>query len=73
MGSATGDVQGLVGRRAVYTAPEEVGRAAIRYFARAVGDPCRLYVDAEYARKHGYEDVIAPAHLRVRDQPVHAR
>ncbi len=60
MGSATGGVQGLVGRRAVYTAPEEVGRAAIRYFARAVGDPCRLYVDAEYARKHGYEDVIAP-------------
>ena len=50
----------MIGRRAVYTAPEEVGRAAIRYFARAIGDPCRLYVDAGYARAHGYEDVIAP-------------
>ena len=60
MALTTRELDGFVGRRAVYTAPEEVGRAAIRYFARAVGDPCRLYVDAGYARRHGYEDVIAP-------------
>ena len=54
------DLSGLVGRRAVYTAPDEVGRASIRYFAKAVGDPCPLYTDAEYAGRHGYEDVVAP-------------
>ena len=60
MGLATDELRSLIGRRAVYTAPDEVGRAAIRYFAAAVGDSCPLYVDAEYARRHGYEDVIAP-------------
>ena len=73
MGSATGDVQGLVGRRAVYTAPEEVGRAAIRYFARAVGDPCRLYVGRGVRPEARVRGCDSPAHLRVRDQPVHAR
>ena len=60
MALTTRDLGELVGRRAVYTAPDEVGRASIRYFAKAVGDPCPLYVDAEYARRHGYEDVVAP-------------
>ena len=60
MALANDKLRSLIGRRAVYTAPEEVGKAAIRYFAKAVGDPCPLYVDAEYARAHGYEDVIAP-------------
>lgn len=60
MALTTRDLGELIGRRAVYTAPDEVGRASIRYFARAIGDPCPLYVDAEYARRHGYEDVVAP-------------
>lgn len=34
----TDDIRAMVGREVVYTAPEELGRAAIRYFARATGD-----------------------------------
>ncbi len=34
-----------VGAEVVYTAPEEIGRAAIRYFARAVGDDNPVYGD----------------------------
>lgn len=38
----TDELRALVGRTAVYTAPEPLGRAALRYFATAVGDtnPC---------------------------------
>jgi acyl dehydratase len=43
-----------------YTAPEEIGRASIRYFALAIGDDNPLYVDDEYARATGYPSVIAP-------------
>jgi acyl dehydratase len=50
-------------RRASYTAPETMGRAAFRYFARAIGDDNPLYVDADYARSAGYRDVIAPLTL----------
>ncbi|MFI6531951.1 MaoC family dehydratase N-terminal domain-containing protein [Nonomuraea sp. NPDC050547] len=46
-----------------YTAPEELGRAAIRYFAQAVGDANPLYTDDAYAREHGYDGVIAPPTL----------
>ncbi|MEV4898921.1 MaoC family dehydratase N-terminal domain-containing protein, partial [Nonomuraea sp. NPDC055795] len=46
-----------------YTAPEELGRAAIRYFAEAVGDANPLYTDDAYAREHGYDGVIAPPTL----------
>ncbi|MEV0585406.1 MaoC family dehydratase N-terminal domain-containing protein [Nonomuraea sp. NPDC050310] len=46
-----------------YTAPEELGRAAIRYFAQAVGDDNPLYTDEDYAREHGYAGVIAPPTL----------
>ncbi|QWF20847.1 MaoC family dehydratase N-terminal domain-containing protein [Nocardioides sp. LMS-CY] len=34
----TDEVRALVGRTATYTAPEPLGRAAIRYFALATGD-----------------------------------
>ncbi|WP_327084989.1 MaoC family dehydratase N-terminal domain-containing protein [Nonomuraea sp. NBC_01738] len=47
----------------VYTAPEELGRAAIRYFAQAVGDDNPLYTDDAYARAHGYDGVVAPPTL----------
>lgn len=53
-------VKACIGQKAVYTAPEEIGRAAIRYFALAIGDDNPLYTDPSYARANGYEDVIAP-------------
>jgi len=57
------DIKALVGREVSYTAPEELGRAAIRYFALAVGDDNPLYTDDAYARRHGHDGVIAPPTL----------
>ena len=56
----TAEIEAMVGSTISYTAPEEVGRASIRYFAHAIGDLNPLYLDAEYARSHGFRDVIAP-------------
>ena len=56
----TPEIAALVGKEVRYTAPEEVGRASIRYFALAVGDDNPLYTDPAYAREHGHPDVIAP-------------
>ncbi|MFF3501750.1 MaoC family dehydratase N-terminal domain-containing protein [Streptomyces sp. NPDC003247] len=53
----------LTGRTAVYTAPEELGRAAIRYFALATGNGDPLHLDPAYARAHGHPDVVAPPTL----------
>lgn len=63
MSLLTDDLRAMVGREVSYTAPEELGRAAIRYFATAVGDANPLYTDADFAREHGYGDVIAPPTL----------
>ena len=38
MSLVTDEVRALVGRSRTYTAPEPLGRAAIRYFAMATGD-----------------------------------
>ena len=59
----TDEVRAMVGRSVSFTAPEELGRASMRYFARAVGDDNPLYTDASYARRHGYPDVVAPPTL----------
>lgn len=59
----TDALRARIGQTASYTAPEPLGRAAIRYFAVAVGDDNRLYTDPGYAREHGYHDVIAPPTL----------
>jgi acyl dehydratase len=56
----TDDLRARIGETAVYTAPEPVGRAAIRYYALAVGDHNPLYTDAAAATEAGYTDVIAP-------------
>ena len=56
----TDELRSRIGETAVYTAPEPVGRAAIRYYALAVGDANPLYTDAEAAASAGYADVIAP-------------
>jgi len=38
----------------------EVERGQIRRFAEAVGDSNPMWVDRDYARSQGYDDVIAP-------------
>ncbi|MCH8088956.1 MAG: MaoC family dehydratase N-terminal domain-containing protein [Chloroflexi bacterium] len=48
--SILAELKKMVGREMVITGPEEVGRAAIRYFAQAIGDMNPLYLDEEYAR-----------------------
>ncbi|MGI5328820.1 FAS1-like dehydratase domain-containing protein [Actinomadura nitritigenes] len=63
MSLLTEEMKALIGSEAVYTAPEELGRASIRYFAQAVGDDNPLYTDDAYAREHGYGGVIAPPTL----------
>jgi acyl dehydratase len=59
----TDEVRSWIGREAIYTAPEELGRAAIRYFAQAVGDDDPLYTDDAHAQRHGHPSVIAPPTL----------
>jgi acyl dehydratase len=56
----TDEIKAMVGREVSYTAPEEIGRASIRYFALAIGDDNPLYTDAEFAMANGYPSVIAP-------------
>ncbi|MDA8370712.1 MAG: MaoC family dehydratase N-terminal domain-containing protein [Nocardiopsaceae bacterium] len=63
MSLLTPEIEAMVGREVNYTAPEELGRAAIRYYAQAVGDDNPLYTDDEYARANGYDGVIAPPTL----------
>ena len=43
------EVRALVGRTATYTAPEPLGRAAIRYFAIATGDDDPAHLAGEVA------------------------
>jgi acyl dehydratase len=59
----TDEIRALIGLEVSFTAPEELGRAAIRYFAIAIGDENPLYVDDQYARAAGYPSVIAPPTL----------
>lgn len=59
----TEEIRAMVGRRTSYTAPEELGRAAIRYFALAVGDDNPLYTDEDFARAHGLRTIVAPPTL----------
>jgi acyl dehydratase len=63
MSMLTDELRARIGEQRVYTAPEELGRASIRYFARATGDDNRLYIDDEYARQWGHDGIIAPPTL----------
>jgi len=49
-----------IGRQVTYTAPEEIGRAAIRLYALALGDDNPLYQDDEFAATTRFGGVIAP-------------
>jgi acyl dehydratase len=59
----TDELKTWIGREVVYHAPEELGRASIRYFALAMGDDNPLYRDDAYARAAGYPGVVAPPTL----------
>ena len=59
----TPEIEALIGTERAYTAPEPLGRAAIRYFALAIGDTNPLYTDPDAAAAAGYDDVIAPPTL----------
>ncbi|MEV6968243.1 MaoC family dehydratase N-terminal domain-containing protein [Hamadaea sp. NPDC051192] len=43
----TDELRAQIGREATYTAPDEIGRAAIRYFAQAIGASNPAYLGAE--------------------------
>jgi len=59
----TDAIRDLIGREVTYTAPEELGRASIRYFARAIGDDNPVYTDDAAARAAGHDGVVAPPTL----------
>lgn len=56
----TEEVRAHIGREVHYTARDELGSAAFRCFALAVGDDTSIYVDADAARAAGYDGVVAP-------------
>jgi acyl dehydratase len=48
-GLLTDRIREMVGREVAYTAPEPLGRAAIRYFARATGDDAPEHLAGDVA------------------------
>ncbi len=56
----TPEIRAMIGAERFYPAREEIGGAAIRYFAIAVGDMDPLYVDDAAAIEQGYPSRIAP-------------
>ena len=56
-------LKATVGQEMVFTAPEELGRAAFRKYALAIQDPNPLYTDRQFARSMGLKDVMAPPTL----------
>lgn len=71
----TDDLKSWIGREATYAAPDELGRASIRYFALALDDDNPLYADEEFARKTRHGGIIAPPTFvcetnQIFDQPL---
>ena len=50
----------MVGKEDVFPGTEVVEKSVIRRYVAAVGDTNPLYTDEEYARKAGYDGIIAP-------------
>jgi acyl dehydratase len=74
-GRITAEVKACIGREVSYTAPEELGRGAIRYFALALGDSSPLYRDAKFAAKTVHGGIVAPPTLvcetnQIIEQPI---
>lgn len=59
----TEELRARIGESVSYTAAEPLSRAAIRYYAVAVGDTNPLYTDRDAAGAAGYRDVVAPPTL----------
>jgi len=59
----TAELKACIGREVSYTAPEELGRNSIRYFALAIGDENPLYRDPDFATKTAHGGVVAPPTL----------
>ena len=59
----TDDLKSWIGREVTYTAPDDIGRAAFRYFALATGDDNPLYHDDAFARQTRHGGIIAPPTL----------
>ena len=59
-GRITDEVKACIGREVSYTAPEELGRGAIRYFALALGDDSPLYRDSKFAERTVHGGIVAP-------------
>ncbi len=53
-------LKALVGKEFTFAAPEEVGRASIRQFALAIGDPNPLYMDHVLAGTSPHGGIVAP-------------
>ena len=64
----TDEVKSWIGREATYTAPEELGRGSIRYFAMALGDDNPLFSDADYSATHETPRIDRAADVGLRDQ-----
>ena len=60
MSLLTEELRARIGERRSYTAPDPIGRSAIRYFATVVGDPNPLSRDIDAARAAGFDDLVAP-------------
>ena len=63
MALMTDELRAAIGRTVRYPAHEALGRASIRYFAFALGDPNPLYRDDDYAKAAGHPSVVAPPTL----------
>ena len=61
--AVTPEVGALLGQEWVYHSPDEIGKAAIRKYALAVGDDNPLYYDDDYARHSKYRGIISPPTL----------
>ena len=60
MSLLTAELKAWIGREVHYPAREEIGRAAIRYFALALGDDNPIHHDDEAARAAGHGGIVAP-------------
>ncbi|MBI3966989.1 MAG: MaoC family dehydratase N-terminal domain-containing protein [Chloroflexi bacterium] len=69
----TDEVRAWIGREASYTAPEEIGRAGIRYFALALEDENPLYRDEELASRTRHRGIVAPPTLVCETNQVYDR
>ena len=63
MALLTDAIKSWIGKEVSYEAPEELGRASIRYFTVAMEDDNPLYRNDTYAKAAGYPGIVAPPTL----------